>query len=183
MLQYAKNKYLNITIDFLGADADALLLANNSCHAIFSNLMLQWSCDYQNTLTEIMRILAKKGKFYFSTFGYHTLKELNHAWQQVDNKPHVHHFIQQHELQTILSELPIHAFQLQSQTIIRHYPSVKALMQELKMLGASNLHNDRNQGLSTKSKLQQMEMAYEIFRNAQQLLPASYEIFYGVIQK
>jgi malonyl-CoA O-methyltransferase len=52
------------------------------------------------------------------------------------------------------------------------------LMRDLKTIGAHNVTAGRARGLTGKSRLQQMQSAYEVFRTGGRL-PATYEIVYG----
>jgi malonyl-CoA O-methyltransferase len=57
------------------------------------------------------------------------------------------------------------------------------LMRDLKTLGAHNVNQGRRRGLTGKHALKTMIEAYEDFRDEQDLLPASYDVIYGVMRK
>jgi malonyl-CoA O-methyltransferase len=59
------------------------------------------------------------------------------------------------------------------------YQVARDLMRDLKIIGAHNVSQGRERGLTGKHKLQRMEAAYESFRRADGKLPATYEVVYG----
>jgi malonyl-CoA O-methyltransferase len=60
------------------------------------------------------------------------------------------------------------------------YRGVPQLMRELKLLGAHNSTYGRPRGLTGKQRYQRVRQAYEQFRTREGVLPASYEIVYGL---
>jgi malonyl-CoA O-methyltransferase len=62
--------------------------------------------------------------------------------------------------------------------IILTYDDVKALMRDLKAIGAHNATEGRRRGLEGKSFLRQLADHYERFRRDGKL-PATYEVVYG----
>ena len=58
------------------------------------------------------------------------------------------------------------------------YSDVLGLMRDLKAIGAHNLTAGRAQRPHRRSRLQQMQAAYEAFRHNGRL-PATYEVVYG----
>jgi malonyl-CoA O-methyltransferase len=58
------------------------------------------------------------------------------------------------------------------------YADVMGLMRDLKTLGAHNVTETRQRGLTGKGRLRAMCQAYETYRVAGRL-PASYEVVYG----
>ena len=71
--------------------------------------------------------------------------------------------------------LDTHAFSM-------HYERVRELLDELKTLGAHNMNRERAQGLTGRRALQGMLKAYET-RRENGLLPATYEVQFGVLRK
>ncbi|MCW9088725.1 MAG: malonyl-[acyl-carrier protein] O-methyltransferase BioC, partial [Gammaproteobacteria bacterium] len=59
------------------------------------------------------------------------------------------------------------------------YRDSMTLMRDLKALGAHNVNPGRNQGLTGPRKVQAVLAAYEQFRRADGLLPATYEVLTG----
>jgi malonyl-CoA O-methyltransferase len=59
------------------------------------------------------------------------------------------------------------------------YSNVRQLMKDIKEIGASNTDSERSKGLMGKQKLKAFEEAYEQFKTADGLYPATWEVIYG----
>jgi malonyl-CoA O-methyltransferase len=62
------------------------------------------------------------------------------------------------------------------------YARVRDLLDELKALGAHNMNRNRPTGLTSRRALQGMLQAYET-RRTESLLPATYDVIFGVLEK
>jgi len=168
----------------LCGDLESLPLADNSIDLIYSNVAVQWVNDPQVTFTEFRRVLKPNGLLMFSTFGPDTLKELRKAWSASEsNDPnslgsHVNPFIDMHDLGDALMRSGFADPVMDVDQMQLTYSNVEDLMRELKVLGAHNVIDDRNKGLTGKGKLAAMKAAYEEMR-VDGVLPASYEVVYG----
>ncbi len=161
------------------ADAEQLPLKTDSIDLIASNLMLQWSNDLSKTLSGFHAALAPNGLLLFSTFGPDTLKEMRESWAHVDNQPHTSNFVDMHEIGDALLGAGFINPVTDMEIITMTYASVRQLMKDIKNIGASNTHSERNKGLMGKNKLKAFEQAYEQFKTKEGLYPASWEIIYG----
>jgi|HubBroStandDraft_1064217.scaffolds.fasta_scaffold48206_2 malonyl-CoA O-methyltransferase len=160
------------------ADAAALPLQTGSCQLVFSNLMLQW-CDRPDIVfREIARVLKPGGLLLFSTFGPGTLDELRAAWAAADTHSHVSSFIDMQDLGSELMRAGLAEPVLDTEQHRLHYPDARALMLELKGLGARNAVQDRARGLTGRRQLARMLDAYERSREPKGL-PATFEIIFG----
>ena len=61
------------------------------------------------------------------------------------------------------------------------YDTLRELMAELKRLGAHNVNRDR--GMMGKQALRRFIAAYESYRQANGLLPATYQVWYLALTK
>jgi malonyl-CoA O-methyltransferase len=164
------------------ADAEYLPFADDRFDLVYSNLAIQWCQDYPVLFSGIYRVMKPDGVALISTFVDGTLCELQQAWQQVDSKIHVNQFTYAENIKETASQAGFYSIDLQQQTLVKHYGSVKQLTQELKAIGAHNLNAGRAGSLTGKRKLQQMMQAYELFRLRGQL-PVHYEVVYLVLRK
>jgi malonyl-CoA O-methyltransferase len=162
------------------ADAEQLCFQANSFDLVISNLTLQWCVNLPHTLQEIKNILTPSGSLVFSTFGPNTLSELKSAWQQVDGYTHVNQFHNQTALQKMLEKAGFKISQLTTQTLQQHFPSLKALMLNLKQLGAHNVNQQRSRGLFGKEKFQQLARSYPQSHN---MLPVTFEMHTVLVKK
>jgi malonyl-CoA O-methyltransferase len=158
-------------------DAQRLPLAGASVDLVFSSLMLQW-CDLDAAFGEVRRVLRAGGFFAFSTFGPATLGELRSAWAQADGHNHVNHFIDMHDVGSALMRAGLSEPVLDVDRIELDYPDARALMRDLKSIGAHNVTAGRPRALTGRARLARMEHAYEAYRR-EGALPATYEVIYG----
>lgn len=160
------------------ADAFKLPLKTASVDLVYSNLMLQWCDPPDGVLQEWRRVLKPEGVLLFASFGPDTLKELRQAWAAVDDRVHVNHFVDMHDLGDAMLRAGLAEPVLDVERFTLTYGEVLSLMRELKAIGAHNVNAGRATGLTGRAALQRMTDAYESFRRDGQL-PASYEVVYG----
>lgn len=163
---------------FIQADAHALPLAADSVDMVFSNLMLQWVEQPDAVFAELRRCLRVGGLLIFSSFGPDTLCELRASWAAVDDSPHVHRFIDLHDLGDALVRAGFEHPVMEMEKLRLTYPDCHALMREMQRLGAQNALTGRRRSLTGRQRLTAMIAEYEKFREAGRL-PATFEVVYG----
>jgi len=159
------------------AAAERLPLVDASVDLIVSNFMLQWS-DLDPVLAEFRRVLAPRGALTFTTLGPDSLRELRHAWAQVDAHARVSQFMDMHDIGDALVRAGFVAPVLDVDRYTLYYADVRRLALDLKAVGARNATRGRARGLTTPRKFAQMQAAYERYRDAGRL-PATYEVVFG----
>jgi malonyl-CoA O-methyltransferase len=164
---------------YVCANAQQLPFADHSIDFIFSNLLLHWCNDLTQTIQELQRVLKPDGLLLFSTFGPDTFKELRASWAQVDAMPHVHDFIDMHHIGDLLLRAPFKNPVMDVENLTLTYTNLQQFMRELKASGTYNMRVDRHKGLTGKNAFQKLLQAYEMFRNADNVLPVTYEVIYG----
>jgi malonyl-CoA O-methyltransferase len=110
--------------------------------------------------------------------GPDTLKELRWSWAEIDDDPHVHAFVDMHDLGDGLIRAGFSSPVLDVERFVLTYKDLYALMSDLKALGASNRSVARRRGLTGKRSLAKLQQGYEHYRR-EGLLPATYEVVYG----
>ena len=164
--------------DCLCADACALPLRAQSVDLVFSNLMVP-SCDDPAALfAQVRRVLRPGGLLLFSSLGPDTLHELRSAWAAADAHAHVSAFADMSQLGAAISHAGLAEPVIDREIQLRHYPKVRALMDELRAGGASHAAADRRRGLTGPARMRLMVDAYELLRTPAGL-PASWEVIYG----
>jgi len=161
------------------ADARALPFESASFDLVFTNLMLQWVDPPDMALAQMRRVLRPGGLLLASSFGPETLKELRAAWAQVDDGAHVNRFVDVHDLGGALQRAGFAEPVLDVDRHVHYYPDARALMHELKEIGAHNINAGRSRGLTGKSRFAQMQAAYEQQRVARGL-PATWQVVHAV---
>ena len=145
---------------------------------VWSNLALQWVNDPSCAVAEFRRVLAPGGLLMFSTFGPDTLKELRAAYQGTDRYTHVNRFIDMHDLGDMLVHAGFADPVMDMEYLTLTYGNVRALMHDLKAIGAHNVTAGRRQGMTARASLAAVERHYEALRRDGRL-PATFEVIYG----
>lgn len=161
------------------ADAEAMPLKPESVDLVVSNLMIQWSNDLNKMFAGFHSVLAPNGLLLFSTLGPDTLKEMKESWASVDETLHTNAFVDMHEIGDALLKAGFINPVTDMELITMTYSNVGQLMKDIKQIGASNTESNSSKGLMGKQKLKAFEQAYEQFKTADGLYPASWEIIYG----
>ena len=163
----------------VNTDMERMPFAENSFDLLFSCLALQWANDLPSTFVNLTRIGSDGGLLMFATFGPGTLSELRDAWHQVDEKPHVHAFIDMHDIGDMLMAAGFSQPVVDAEEIRLEYGSFRQVLDDLKGIGASNADLNRSRGLMTPSRLKLLEQAYleTGFENERYI--ATYEVIYG----
>lgn len=159
-------------------DIDALPFVKHSLDLIFSNLVVQWSDDFHQCMAQIKNSLKPGAKAYISTLLDGSLHELSQAWQQVDQHPHTNRFLALRDIEAQLQALHFSKVTIRTETRVLHYSDVVQVMRALKGIGANHVHGHQTSGLSGRKLIQQLEVGYQPFHNAQGQLPLSYQVCY-----
>ncbi len=114
----------------------------------------------------------------FSTLGPDTLKELRHAFRDVDGHNHLNRFADMHDIGDMLVHAGFSEPVMDMEYITLTYDDVKSVLHDLKAIGAHNATKGRGQGLMGKSAFGRLLANYERLRKDGKL-PATYEIIYG----
>ena len=179
MIRHVQSKHGDLVDACVVADAEALPFSDASLSAIFSSMAIQWCDDLDGLMKELTRVVKPGGWIAFSTLMPDTLIELKDAWHQVDQRDHVNHFLTAQEITQVLQK---HGSEMTCKTerVVASYPDVKALLHSIKGIGANTV-NEGSKPM-TKGQLRALTEAYESVRNDSGFLPASYDVFYGVLQ-
>ncbi|MCL5260643.1 MAG: malonyl-ACP O-methyltransferase BioC [Gammaproteobacteria bacterium] len=176
MIKIAKANYAAVDLSFICEDIEHYLFNFENIDLVFSNLMLQW-VNLANLLPKLQRALKPNGKLIFSIVGANSLYELKNSWEAIDQYPHVHNFISQKTLKNLLLANEFHCYQFIRKLHTRFFPTCHTLLQELKLSGVHNLHDNRKRGLLGKNSFKQFINNYEQYRCSKGL-PLTYQIYY-----
>lgn len=170
----------NTLQSFVCADGEYLPFQNQTMDFVFSNCTLQWFLSPEMVLQEIYRILKPNGLLLFSTFGPDTLKELRSSFAKLDAFNHVNTFIDMHTIGDLLLHLGFQDPVMDMEMITLTYQNINGLLRDLKLMGAQHVNTSDRRGLSTKKNFDKLSNCYEAYRNEEDVLPATFEIVYGL---
>lgn len=166
------------TRDYVCADMEALPVKANSMDMLWSNLAIQWANDLPAAFAEFHRVLKVDGLLMFSTFGPDTLKELRIAFNGVDGYNHINRFTDMHDIGDMLVHTGFADPVVDMEFITLTYNDVKAVMQDLRSIGAHNSTAGRASGLMGRRAWNLVLENYERLRRDGRL-PVTYEVIYG----
>jgi malonyl-CoA O-methyltransferase len=164
---------------FVCGDIIALPLAGVSFDFAWSNLALQWVNDLPRAFAEFRRVLRVGGLLSFSTFGPDTLREIRSAFAGVDGRTHTNRFVDMHDIGDMLVQAGFADPVMDMEHITLTYASPRAMLAELKAIGASNRTRGRPKGLMGRARWQQVIGALERLRGDGGRIPATFEVVYG----
>lgn len=169
--------------DLICADAECLPFSVNSFDLIVSSLMLQWSNNLVGTLQSCRETLKDDGKMLFTTFTEGTLSEVKECWQEVDQSEHTSQFLSETDLEATVKAAGFSRTQIHFNTITMTYASVRAMIMEMKQIGASNAHKDRERGLTGKQRFSAFEQAFDKYRLENKQYPCTWKLAYVICDK
>lgn len=165
--------------DRVCAEAEHLPFGEAAFDLVYSNLCLQWCPDLPRVFGELRRVLAPGGLLLVSTFGPATLIELREAWAAADAAPHVNRFVDIARFGDALLAAGFRDPVLDREEMTVRHRDARAVMRELKAIGASNADAARPRGLGGRARLGRALAAYEAQR-VDGAIPATYEVIYAL---
>ena len=168
---------------WLCGDAECLPLADSSIDLIFSSLAFQWCEQLPQLAAEVNRVLSDQGVLAFTSLAEGTLNELKTAWATVDNYVHVNQFHPSELWKTSFAERGLAFTDFSTVTTVLDYSDLRQLTHELKGIGAHNVNNGQNRGMTGRQQMRMLLEAYERFRMENGALPATWQVIYGIAGK
>ncbi len=160
------------------ADLCRLPLASRGFSLVWSNMALHWGTDPQAAIGEFHRVLEIDGLLMFSTLGPDTLKELRAAFAGLPGPPHVHSFVDMHDLGDMLVAAGFAAPVMDTETITLTYPGIDALTADLRATGQACALAGRSRGLFGPRQWDAVRAKLDrCIRDGR--LPATIEVVYG----
>ncbi|WP_041944111.1 malonyl-ACP O-methyltransferase BioC [Wigglesworthia glossinidia] len=168
--KHAANMYI------LG-DIENMPFLNQTIDIVFSNLVLQWSPNISQVLSESYRILKPGGILALSTLAQGSLIELQQAWKNIDDYSHINNFL---SFSSISNACSLYRHQLSANLKCVYYENVQKLLHEIRGVGANYLHNRNKSKFIGKKYLNDLEKFWPYTSQGFRL---SYYVVYGVIYR
>ena len=163
---------------FVCADINALPFAGVCADLVWSNLALQWVNDLPRAIGEFRRVLKVGGLLSFTTFGPDTLREIRSAFARAGGGTYTNRFIDMHDIGDMLVSAGFADPVMDMERIVLTYESPRALLGELKSIGATNRTRGRMRGLMGRRRFDRGIAALEALRESGRI-PATFEVIYG----
>jgi SAM-dependent methyltransferase len=169
--------------DSVAADEEALPFADGSLDLVVSALALQFVNDLPGTLIQIRRALKPDGLLLAALLGGDTLIELREAFAEAEIEveggvsPRVAPFADVRVLGALLQRAGFALPVVDSDRLTVRYPSVFALMRDLRRMGATNVLTERRRTPLRRATLQRMTEIYaQRFADPDGRLRATFEV-------
>jgi len=163
---------------FVCGDIAAMPFAAGTFDLVWSNLALQWVGDLPRALAEMNRVLAVGGLATFTTFGPDTLKELRAAFTGLDGHVHVSRFADMHDVGDMLVGAGFADPVMQMDMMTLTYDDGRAMMRDLKAIGATHAARARPRALMGRHRWQRVLAALDAMRRDGRIA-ATFEVIYG----
>jgi malonyl-CoA O-methyltransferase len=163
---------------FVCADINRLPFVGVAYDLVWSNLALQWVNDLPRAFAEFRRVLKVGGLLSFTTFGPDTLRELRNAFAGIDGRTHTNRFVDMHDIGDMLVHAGFADPVMDMEYVTLTYDSPKALLAELKAIGATNRTRGRPTGLMGRARFARVLARLEALRRDGRI-PATFEVVYG----
>lgn len=166
----------------VNGDALRLPLTDASVDAAVSSLCYQWVEDQHAAFTELARVLKPGGRAIIASLGHSTLTQLRESAAKAQlplsllNMP---------SLSETLAALKAAGFTISMHDVrheVRHYPTVTALLDSMRAIGAGNNFSAGARGLTGPKRWAAMLAAYESLRTPLGI-PATWEHHFFVASK
>ena len=158
---------------FVCGELARLPLAAQSIDFVWSNMALHWA-EPLATLREFQRVLAPEGLLMFSTLGPDSLRELRVA----AGPERVHEFLDMHDIGDMLVHAGFADPVMDMEYVTLTYDAPRALLAELKAIGATNRTRGRPHGLMGRNRFARVLARLERARKDGRI-PATFEVVYG----
>lgn len=178
LLQQAKNTAPGTLT--ICAEPEQLPLSAQSADLIIAHLVWHWSNDGPRCLQEWRRLLKPGGLLLLTTCGPDTLSELRASFAAVDEAPHVHLFLDMHDIGDALMAARFSEPVLQAEHLTLTYASLAKLWQDLRNTGVVNALASRRRGLTGSYRWQRMVAEYEKFASVENGWPMTVEVVYAL---
>ncbi len=162
--------------DLIQADFQDLPFADGVFDLLWSNLALHWHGEPHRVFPEWHRVTAEGGLVLFSMFGPDTLKEVRQALASVDTDPHTLRFVDMHDVGDMLVHGGWSTPVMDMETHTITYERADTLLHDLRMMGGFPAGTG---GLRSRAWLGRLKAALEMLRNADGVIPLTFEIVYG----
>ncbi|CAA0113485.1 Malonyl-[acyl-carrier protein] O-methyltransferase [BD1-7 clade bacterium] len=182
MLEYGRTHHSQVN-GWLCADVEQLPLADASADVFFSSLAVQWCHSLEPMLHEWYRALKPGGYACLATLGPKTLFELRESFSHADEYQHVNRFIPADKVCEQVNRTGFDIELCQVEHKVMRYDTMRGLLRDLKDIGAHTVVEGGVSGLMGRQRFRKAESAYQGFKDASGLLPATYEVIYLVLKK
>jgi malonyl-CoA O-methyltransferase len=163
-------------------DLEQLPFKEASFDLLWSSLALQW-CQPKLAYAELQRVLKPEGKLVFSTLTTGSLRELETAFDGIATHRQVLPFASIDEVTASLHAAGFTNLQIRSERFVTQHADFRSLLASIRGIGANQSGGPQRRGLMGKNAWQTAQARYQALRDADGLLPLSYELLFVCAEK
>jgi len=173
-------------VDFVTADAEALPLGDACLDLVVSTSTLQWLESLERAFGEVRRVLGPGGRFCFALFGEQTLFELRASYRAAVTAvgggaiDRTHRFKSAADVERALRSAGLAPEYLVSEPEVETHQDVPHLLRAIRRIGAGNAAPMPGRGLAERRVMLAMMDHYRREYAVEGVIPATYEVIYGV---
>lgn len=177
----------------VNGDAGRLPFTDGAFDLIVSSSTLQWVQPLERCFRECFRLLAPGGLLCVAFFGGRTLWELQASYREAiagrftDDRTggdRLHSFRELAEVRRLLESVDFSNVAVTSETEVEYHADVPAMLRSVKGIGAATTAGKSGRGgLGWRGVLNDMGNVYRARFQRDGLIPATYEVLYGVARR
>lgn len=166
----------------LVGDASHLPLADGSVDGAVSSLCYQWVEDCGTAFAELARVLKPQGKSVLATLGAETLTELRACATKAELPLSLLSMRSMEDCASALTAAGLSILSRDRRVEVRHYPTVRGLLDSMRGIGAGNNFARQGQGVLAPHRWKNLLAIYERHRTAEGI-PATWEYHSFIVEK
>ncbi len=146
------------------SDCEALPFSDSAFDIIVSSLAYQWAQDTDKAFKEAARVLKPGGRFFFTTLGPATLKELRECYSEAsqgNSYPGPDCYPDSAALRSHLKEAGLEPLSIERNIVMRRYASLCALIRTLKKIGAAPVQGGNTGAAASDMTLRRAGRIYD----------------------
>ncbi len=157
-----------------------LPFADKTFDLVISNLLLPWINNPTRFLAQAGRVLKDDGLFLASTIGQESFWQLRQAFIKAGStNQHINPLPDIQTAGQILQSVGFALPAIDRDLITLKYSSFNDLWRDFKAIGATNMHPERNKGITTPQLLRNVEKHYtDLFALPDGQIPLTLEVIY-----
>ena len=153
---------------------------------IATSSTLQWITQLKELFVKIKNSLNPEGLFAFSLYTEGTFHELQTSFRKTyeetgqEVKKHILDFYKNEELMDLAESLDLRVKRFETGKYTFYYKNPMDFLKSVKSIGASGFRTER----VCVSMMRKMVRNYRaLFENSKQMVPVTYQVAYGILQK
>ena len=176
-------------VRLLTGDAERLPFRAETVDLALSTSTFQWLENLDSAFNEVHRVLRSGGIFSFALFGGKTLHELRSSYRRAwaaagrGREERTLTFFSAAEVEEAMVRSGYSSCRVETELEVESHPDVPALLRSIRRVGAATTAPVASRGLSERRVMLAMMELYRRDYGREGMIPATYQVIYGVGMK